>query len=248
VLEGEDRQIARPEAIKWVAGRDAKQKALSLQTSPALEIPAAGDFESDQGFTASIWVKLVRRNQTGAIMARMDNGNQYRGWDIWLEGDKVGTHIINKWQDDALKVVSKNPLKVNEWTHVCVTYDGSKKASGVTVYYNGKPQPVNIAADKLQGSIRTTVPFKIGQRHTDQKLQNMTVYDLRLFRRGLSALEASQLVLGEEIEGIVARPANERTPEQKTKANDWWLASMDMASREIGAQIRALQQAALSPM
>ena len=92
-------------------------------------MPDAGDFESDRRFSIGIWVKLGRRKQTGAIVARMDDKADYRGWDLWLEGDKVGTHIVNKWPDDALKVVAKTPLTLNEWTHVCVTYDGSKKAA-----------------------------------------------------------------------------------------------------------------------
>src|SRR5262249_51377073 len=153
----------------------------------------------------------TRRNQTGAIVARMDNASDYQGWDIWLEGDKVGTHIVHKWPDDALKVVSKMPLTINEWTHVCVSYDGSKKAAGVKVYYNGQPQAVTVSADKLQGSIRTAVPFKIGQRSTDQKLQFMAVTDLRLFSRGLSAQEAAGLATGDQIEGFVAKAADQRT-------------------------------------
>jgi len=97
----------------WAAGKGATQKVLSLQTTPAIEIADAGDFEADHGFTTSAWVKLGRRNQTGAIVARMDSGNASRGWDCWLEGDKVGTHIVSKWEDDALKVVSQTPLQLN---------------------------------------------------------------------------------------------------------------------------------------
>jgi mono/diheme cytochrome c family protein len=241
-VDGEEREITRDEAISWAAGREEKQKVLSLQTSPAIEIPDAGDFEAGQGFTTSIWVKLDRNNQTGAIVARMDNGNHSRGWDLWLEGDKVGTHIVNKWPDDALKVVAQTPLVRTKWTHVCMTYDGSMKASGVKIYFNGKPQPVSVKADQLKGTIRTAVPFKIGQRSTDQKLQFMTVSDLRLFSRGLSALEASQLALGDEIEQIVAKEAGKRSVEEKTKANDWWLTAVDAGSREIDAQIRTLQE------
>src|SRR5690606_28565542 len=148
--------------------------------------------ESEQGFSVSIWVKLGRRNQTGAIVARMDDGNNYRGWDLWLEGDKVGTHIVNKWQDDALKDVSQTALTVNQSTHVCLTYDGSKKAGGVRLYYNGKLQPPTVKVDKLTGSIRTAVPLKIGQRHADQRLRFMTVTDLRLFSRGILAQEVAQ--------------------------------------------------------
>lgn len=237
----ESREITRDKAINWAEGREAKEKAVSLRTDPAIELADVGDFEADQAFATSIWVKLGRRNQTGAILARMDNKADYRGWDLWIEGDKVGTHIVNKWSDDALKVVSQTALKVNEWTHICVTYDGSKKAAGVKVYYNGKPQPTNIAADKLQGTIRTAVPFKIGQRNTDQKLPFMTVADLRLFARGLSSQEASQLANAGDIEKFVAKAAGERTVEEKAKALDWWLSAVDGQSREIDAAIRTLQ-------
>ncbi len=241
IAGGESREINREKAISWVEGREPKEKALSLRTDPAIELADAGDFDADQPFATSIWVKLGRRNQSGAIVARMDSKSDYRGWDLWLEADKVGTHIVNKWSDDALKVVSQTPLKVNEWTHVCVTYDGSKKAAGVRVYYNGKPQPTNIAADKLKGTIRTSVPFKIGQRDSDQKLQMMTVADLRLFARGLTSQDAAQLATVGDIEKFVAKRTEERVGEEKNKALDWWLSAVDGKSREIDAAIRTLQ-------
>ncbi len=237
---GEEREITREGAINWAPGKGASQKALSLATSPAIEIADAGDFEADHGFSTSIWVKLGRRNQTGAILARMDNAKDYRGWDIWLEGDKVGTHIIDKWPDNAIKVVSQTALKANEWTHLCIVYDGSRKAAGVQIYYDGKLQPVNVAADKLTGSIKTEVPFKLGQRSTDQKLQFMTLADLRLFGRGLSAQEAEQLAVADQIEAIAAKKAEDRTAEEKSKAFDWWLRSLDEPSRELDAKLKAL--------
>jgi hypothetical protein len=227
-------------AINWAAGREEKQKVLSLATTPAIEIADAGDFEADHGFTTSVWVKLGRRNQTGAILSRMDNAQDYRGWDLWLEGDKVGTHIADKWPDNALKVVSQTALNANEWTHLCIVYDGSRKAAGVQIYYDGQLQPVNVASDKLTGSIKTAVPFKIGQRSTDQKLQFMTIADLRLFGRGLSPQEAEQLAAADQVEAIVAKKPDERTTEDKTKAFDWWLRALDEPSRELDAKLKAV--------
>ena len=41
----------------------------------------------------------------------MDDPNDYRGWDLWLENGHVpALHIINKWPDDAIKVVTKTSV------------------------------------------------------------------------------------------------------------------------------------------
>jgi hypothetical protein len=172
----------------------------------------------------------------------MDNTADYRGWDLWLEGDRIGMHIINKWQEDALKVVAQTPLQPNQWTHVCVSYDGSKKAAGVKVFYNGQPQPVNVAADQLKGTIKTAVPFKIGQRHTTERLTSMSYQDLRLFGRMLSPQEAEQLAKFDQLLDVFAKAADQRTPEEKTKVFDWWLATLDQTSRDLDAKIKSLQQ------
>ena len=110
------------------------------------------------------------------------------------------------------------------------------------VYYNGKPQPVNVAADKLKGTIRTAVPFKIGQRNTDQKLQFMTrrrpaaVRPRPVAARGRAARRPAATSSSSS-----PRPADERTAEEKAKALDWWLAAVDARSRELDARLKALQ-------
>ena len=35
----------------------------------------------------------------------MDDQHGYRGWDLWAEQRRVGTHIVHQWNEDALKVV-----------------------------------------------------------------------------------------------------------------------------------------------
>ena len=45
-----------------------------------------------------------------------------------------------------------------------------RKAAGVKIYYDGKPQGTNVEADKLTDSTKTGVPFKIGQRNTSEQI------------------------------------------------------------------------------
>ena len=240
VVEGsEEREITRDTNIAWTA--PAKQRSgLSLQTEPVIEFAEAGDFEADEGFTVSAWLRLGRRGQTGAIVARMDNGSSHRGWDLWLEGDRVGMHIVHAWPADALKVVSQKPLQPNQWTHVSVTYDGSKKAAGVKVYYDGQIQPVTTAADKLQSTVRTEVPLKIGQRSSGDRLTLMSLSDLRLYDRTLSPQQAEQLARIDQLEDIFAKEAEKRTPEEQAKAFEWWLTTLDEPSRELDARLKSL--------
>jgi hypothetical protein len=243
-VTGADRDVALSEGYTWGAGRDGKgKKALQLkETGPAVELADVGDFEADQPFAISMWLALGKRGQTGAVVARMDNGNNYRGWDVWLEGDKIGMHIIDKWMENALKAVCQTPLQPKQWTHVAVTYDGSKKAAGVKVYYNGVPQPMSTQADALTGSIKTQVPFKIGQRSASERLQAMGYQDLRIYGRGLSPQEVEQLAKADELEDYFAKAADQRTPEDKNKVFDWWLAAVDQASRDLDAKLKSLQQ------
>jgi len=244
MVAGQERTLSRPQPIRWTPGLDEGTQALAFQTDPALELPDAGDFEADQAFSVSLWVKLTRRNQTGAILARMDDRDNYRGWDVWLETDKVGMHLIHHWSEDALKVVCQTPLKPNEWTHVCLVYDGSKQARGVRIYYDGQPQPVSVAADKLQGTIRTSVPLKVGQRHGGQKLTFFAATDLRIFARALDAAGASQLAMARDLVRVVSKPAEQRTPQERDRVFRWYLATLDDESRALDAAVKVREEEA----
>ncbi len=103
----------------------------------------------------------------------MNDAKDFQGWDLWAEGGKVATHIIHRWDGDALKVVSTKKLTANAWNHVFVTYDGSSKAAGVSIYLDGKLQTATVANDRLKGSIRTEVALKLGQRHNTSVVENV---------------------------------------------------------------------------
>jgi hypothetical protein len=153
-------------------------------------------------------------------------------------------HLIHHWDDNALKVVCQTPLKANEWTHVCVVYDGSKKASGVRIYYQGQPQPVSVAANKLRDTIRTQVPLKLGQRHHAQKLTFFAVTDLQVFNRALTAAEASQLAVARDLLRVLAKPAAQRSRDEQDRLFRWYLANLDEPSRTLRGQLQSLEEEA----
>ena len=87
----------------------------------------AGDFERDQAFSMGLWLKMGE-DKDGSIIARMDEDDAHRGWDLYIDGRRPGIHLAHKWPEDAIKVVSKKGLEKDKWSHVFITYDGSSKA------------------------------------------------------------------------------------------------------------------------
>jgi hypothetical protein len=217
-------------------------KAWKHAAEASLTIPEAGDFERDQTFSVAAWVRLPASDATGSILARMADQQGYRGWDLWLEGGRFGTHLINVWQDDALKVVTRDPLPGDQWNHVLMTYDGSSKAAGVKLYVNGQLQNNNVAADTLNSSIRTDVPLKIGQRDSGSKVVDLLIQDVRFYDRILEDADAKLLARGTRAAWLASKPADERSEAEQTELYDWWLPAKDDHYRQLMEQRTALEQ------
>ena len=188
--------------------------------------------ERDQPFTFAAWLK-VPGNGNGSVMARMDVGQAFRGYDFWIQNRAVGTHIISNWPQNALKVVSAQPLAADKWQHVAVVYDGSSKASGVKIFIDGKLVGNKVEQDTLKDSIATQTPFKIGSRSSGGNF-NGEVDELRVYNRALSGSEIQRLG-GDPIQGILATPADKRTQEQKMLLLEHYLSSKDKGYQQLVA-------------
>ena len=146
-MAGKSREVKFDAGYDWSANKPDKTKgAFTIQAGKAIELADVGDFDRTQPFAVSAWVSVTKKNANGAILGRMDEANAHRGWDVWLQADKVGMHVINAYPQDAVKVVAKTPLAVGKWTHVAVAYDGTGKSGGIKIYYDGEAQPTDVEA------------------------------------------------------------------------------------------------------
>ena len=229
-----------------VCGTPAKAKALGqiswtpggklgpapvIKPGSTFEVSDAGDFELNQKFSYGAWIKAGRNGVFGAIMARMDEKNAYRGWDLWQNDRGISVHIIDKWEGNAIKVSTRDAvLKPGEWQHVFVTYNGSGKAAGVQIYINGVPQKrlvTNTNTIKPKASIRTTVPLKIGQRSDGAVFADGSVQDARVYDRQLSEAEIKTLADVGPLRAVLAAATDKRTPQQRNALFAHYLATRD---------------------
>ena len=97
----------------WVAEKGKSQKELSFKTPGGISLPDVADFERDQKFSFGAWVYVPRGITYGAIFAKMEPAPAHRGWDLWFENGRIGSHLVSTWPTNTIKVISKQLAKVN---------------------------------------------------------------------------------------------------------------------------------------
>jgi len=211
------------------------------------------DFERTQSFSYGCWVKPDGAGN-GVPIGKMNDGNAFRGFDLYIAGGSVQPHIINSWPGNAIKVRTKNKVKPNEWNHVFVTYDGSSKASGVTVYINGVAEEWDIEQDGLSASIRSKVPLYLGRRNPGSAFKGL-IDDVRIYSRLLSDVEVSALAEKDAITPILVKADGDWTDAEQaiirkhylTTQDDLWLSMTKKIADEEG-KIAALTKPVVNVM
>jgi len=213
-----------------------------LKAGATFSLGNVGDFERDQPFSYGAWVKAPG-GRSEAVLARMDQNQGHRGWDLFTHDRNYAVHLINTWPDNALKVVTTdNPLKPDEWQHVFVSYDGSGKAKGVKIFINGGEAKVKAESDKLTETIRTEAPLRVGQRSKDQVLTGGQVQDVRVYARKLEPAEVKALATDGVPLALLAVAADQRTEAQNKSLFEHYLVSADAPSQAVTARLASLER------
>ena len=226
--------------VKWEGkGRTVKGKfgsAFRVEGNGYINAKGIKPPEWNKPFSYGCWVKPDAGNASGAIFSKMNESNSYRGFDLWLQGGAPGTHIIHKWQENAVKVVGKTKTKAKQWSHIFVTYDGSGKASGTKIYLNGKLEAHNIEADGLNGSIQTPNDFRIGRRSNSAHANNIEIDDVRIYNRTLSASEVASLAGNDPVAPLLAIAPDKRDTKQTATLLNHYLNNIDKNFQKLTAE------------
>ena len=197
-----------------------------MKPNGTFEIGDVGDFEKDHSFSYGAWVRADRAGVSGSILARMDEKNGYRGWDLFQSDTRLSVHLVSKWPDDAVKVTTAKPaLRPGVWQHVFVTYDGKGKAGSVHIFVDGVEAPIKPDTNALKGSIKTTTPTRIGQRSNGAYFSDGGVQDVRIYDRQLTATEVATLSKVGPLRTMLA--AKKRGPKQQEALFEHYLVTRD---------------------
>ncbi len=226
--------------VQWVKSR--QDWGLAFDGSNYVDLGNLGDFERSDSFSYGGWVKPNKGGGgQGALLARMDNANDYRGYDLLLGNSAISVHLIHKWPDNAIKVTSKKKLKPEKWQHVFVTYDGSSKAEGIKIYVDGEIWDWNIEQDGLSETIKTEKSLLVGSRHSASRLKG-TVDDVEIYSRMLEPDEIQTLSKATPVRALLAIDRESRTEEQNDSIRLYYLVTENKEYQELQSQTDSLRK------
>ncbi|MCA8999312.1 MAG: DUF1553 domain-containing protein [Planctomycetaceae bacterium] len=231
----------------WETGRFGK--CLKLDGTTFVDLGNLASFERTEQFSYGGWI-FPEKTPSGAILARMDNNNGFRGYDLLLSGGAVEVHMIHKWPGNAVKVRTKKALEADKWQHVFATYDGSSKAAGVKIYVDGEQWETNVEQDGLTDTIKTEKSLLIGSRHPDSRYKGL-IDDVRIFEKTLAPDQVQALASASPITPILQLDADERTSEQVAQLRDFYLRNADEPYKNLLKQqedIQAREKQLMEPL
>ncbi|HUG18545.1 MAG TPA: DUF1549 domain-containing protein, partial [Planctomycetaceae bacterium] len=201
-------------------------RAVDLDGTTHLDLGNVANFGYFDKFSFSCWIKPGEVTQ-GTILSRMEDVPEGSGYSIRLIDGKVEVDLVKRWLDDSIRVETRSPVvEANNWTHLAVTYDGTRLAAGIRVFVDGRPVPLKVNLDYINQSFNADdSPLRLGAGHGPQDRYRGQLDDVRIYSRALTAEEASLLSEPNTITEILRTTPATRTLRQTTKLRNWYLAA-----------------------
>ncbi|MCH2210904.1 MAG: DUF1553 domain-containing protein [Fuerstiella sp.] len=211
--------------------------ALRLNGEESIAVGDFGVFGYMGTVTLAAW---VRAESDGTILSRKSPGKEGGGYSIGIQNGHVYVNLINRWLDDCIRLSTVGSLPLNEWHHVAVTYDGTRQAAGISVYFDGQPQKINVHFDFLNQTIAADEPLRIGAGITNL---SGAVDEVRIFDRELSPREVRIIATSQTLEQVARLPESDRTVAQRDVLESCFMQTAASESlRTLYKRLNARQQ------
>ncbi|WP_152053318.1 DUF1553 domain-containing protein [Tautonia marina] len=186
---------------------------LLLSGENSLVLPM-GNFTRDDPFTVALWARTPDTKDRAVLFHRSrawtDAGS--RGYQLLIEDGRLSASLVHFWPGNAIGIQAIDPMPPETWVHLAVTYDGSSRADGITLYVNGRPAPVEVVRDHLVKDITGGGGDELtfGQRFRDRGFIGGMIDEVKIADRRLTPLEVAHLHDGTSLADAFTSPEGER--------------------------------------
>ncbi|MCA9146164.1 MAG: DUF1549 domain-containing protein, partial [Planctomycetales bacterium] len=230
----------RDGAAHYVSG--IQGRGVDFNSEVFIDAGNVADFGYFDRFSLSAWINPANSN-AGTVVSKMTDAEESDGYYVQVQDGHVHVNLVKRWLDDCIRVETESVIRPGEWTHVLVTYDGSRVASGITVYLNGERVPLKVNYDFINQSFAATEPLRIGGGGGATGRFQGLIDEVQVFNRCLHEEEAAILSVSDSIDDIISRDESERTAKQQKLLAAYFLAHEAPAElREENAELVALNE------
>jgi hypothetical protein len=180
---------------KTVPGKSGQALHLTGDDPVKLNV---GNFTRHDPFSVALWMKTPKKFERAVVFhrSRAWTDAASRGYQLLIEDGSLSASLIHFWPGNAIRVRATEKLKVNEWVHVCISYDGSSRADGLQIWVNAQPSPQLTVRDNLTRNITGGggPTIAIGARFRDRGFSQGLVDEFKVFDRALTRVEIEDLM------------------------------------------------------
>lgn len=222
-------------------------KALQFDGDTWLDLVSVGKFNRSDAFSVGLWVNIPKEIKSGVIFHQGIAGLLYnfRGFHLALENNRLQLLMAHTAPYNAIIEYSRTDVPRDHWIHLCVTYDGSSKASGYKVYLNGSEMPTIVDQDNLYkdivfpGNMQPALQFGAWER--GKGLIKGKARDITVFSRDLSALEIMHVHNQNATTTIFNKTADQLTNAEKLALKDLYFSVYSSKVGQVKSEIKKIR-------
>ncbi len=200
-------------------GEGPISKSIELDGTEMIEVGDIGKFGYFDKFTLAAWIRP--RQASGTILSRMLDVAQADGYYLVLDRGHLQLNLVKRWLDDALRVQTSESIPLDQWSHVAVVYDGTRRATGVRFYINGQLQTNQVNLDQINQSFVSPQPLRIGGGHGPENRFHGNIAEVAVYARVLENEEVAAMSASASILTIVGK--DQRTDGERAKLSAYFL-------------------------
>jgi hypothetical protein len=199
------------------------------------QLPDFGIKHSDQPLSISLWLKPGEDYPRAVVFANTSSfDTPFSGYELLLEKGHLTWTLARELPGCAASITTTRSLPNGQWTHVCVTNDGSRRAAGLRIHINGEPAEVTTVRDNLTRDYHIGGALNFTARGRDTGLRGGMIDEVHVHLRAITPLEAAAIHAGKPVSGVDASAEQLRA---------FYFSAVDPEARALVAKLSAARAA-----
>ncbi len=198
-------QFAKNEPAVFKKG--SQGKGLYMDGDTWLDLDKTGIYQRAEAFSIGIEVFIPEDLEEGVIFHKMNSPelHSFRGYHLKIKDNKLEALLAHVWPDNAIVIESLESIPKEKWVQLTMTYDGSSKANGVSIFMDGEKLKTKTVFDNLykdiifhglqlyENSPIIEPGLRIGAVWRGKGIRGAVVDNLMVFEKELTEIEVMQI-------------------------------------------------------